>query len=131
VNIAVLTFDYPESACARYRVLAPLRHEGVNVAWAVDSRDDNHAVDGEALQRADVVLVQRFFPLEFTEPLLEACFAGGKPVIYDTDDLLQAVPEDNPQHPLALRTLRTLGRCAHRFSAVSVSTPPWPTPSRR
>ncbi|XXJ19391.1 glycosyltransferase family protein [Desulfovibrio caledoniensis] len=122
MNIAVLTFDNPESACARYRVLTPLRHEGVNVAWAVDSRDDGHAVDGEALQRADVILVQRFFPLDFTEPLLEACFSGGKPVIYDTDDLLQAVPEDNPQSPLALRTLRTLIRCAHRFSAVSVST---------
>ncbi|MGE4423036.1 MAG: glycosyltransferase [Pseudodesulfovibrio sp.] len=122
MNIAVLTFDNPESACARYRVLAPLRHEGVNVAWAVDSRGDSHAVDGEVLQQADVILVQRFFPLDFTEPLLEACFAGGKPVIYDTDDLLQAVPEDNPQHPLALRTLRTLNRYARRFSAVSVST---------
>ncbi|WP_319584050.1 glycosyltransferase [uncultured Pseudodesulfovibrio sp.] len=122
MNIAVLTFDNPESACARYRVLAPLRHDDVTVRWAVQSNGDNHAVDSEALQQADLILVQRFFPLDFTEPLLEACFATGKPVIYDTDDLLPAVPEDNPQHPLAQRTLRTLNKFAHRFSAVSVST---------
>lgn len=122
MNIAVLTFDNPESACGQYRVLAPLRHESVTVTWAVKSHGDSHAVDNKALQRADLILVQRFFPLDFTEPLLEACFAGGKPVVYETDDLLQAVPEDNPQHPLALRTLRTLGRCARRFSAISVST---------
>lgn len=122
MNIAVLTFDSPDSACARYRVLAPLRHESVKVSWAVRSRGDNHAVNNDALLGADVILVQNFFPLDFTEELLDACFNSGKPVIYDTDDLFQGIPEEDPQHDLARRTMRTLDKLAHRFSAITVPT---------
>lgn len=122
MNIAVLTFNSPDSARAQYRVLAPLRHESVKVDWAVRKQGEDHAVNHDALLKADVILVQKFFPQNFTEELLDACFNSGKPVIYETDDLLQAIPEENPRHDLARRTLRTLDKIAHRFAAISVPT---------
>lgn len=123
MHIAVLSFDNPESACARYRIHTPLTDPSITVSWAVNSDGDNHAIDGEALQRADVVIVQRFFPLEFTEPVLEACFNSGKPVIYETDDLLTEIPAGHTEYQLSRRTIDCLAKHGSRFTHMTTTSP--------
>jgi hypothetical protein len=107
LNIAVFSFDQPHSACAWYRLLSPMRalKDRISCSWAVrmDARANIQAVDMGCLERADLVLIQRFFPLEMTAPLLEQIFATGKPVLYETDDFFFEIPDENPTATLARR----------------------------
>lgn len=106
-HAAVYSFDQPHSACAWYRLLSPLSalKERVSFTWAVrmDAQANIQGVDMGCLERADLVIIQRFFPLDMTAPLLEEIFASGKPVIYETDDFFFDIPDENPTAPLARR----------------------------
>jgi processive 1,2-diacylglycerol beta-glucosyltransferase len=107
LSIAVFSFDPPHSACAYYRLLSPLSALGerVSCSWAVrmDAQANIHGVDVACLERADLIIIQRFFPIERTVPVLELIFASGKPVIYETDDFFFDIPDANPAAQLANR----------------------------
>jgi len=122
LNIAILSFDNPDSACARYRIHTPLNQDGVNVLWAVTEQGDQHSIDGGMLHKADIIIVQRFFPRPATQPILDQCFASGKPVIYDTDDLMSAVPKENKHAPTAWQTMETLASLGDKFTLITAST---------
>lgn len=55
--------------------------------------DGQSYADPQALDEADIVLVQRGFPRSSTKHLCERILSSGKPIIYETDDALQHVPE--------------------------------------
>ncbi|MHC1788924.1 glycosyltransferase family protein [Solidesulfovibrio sp.] len=125
LTIAYYGFDDPASACARLRVLEPVRALGgaVRLLPGALPQGPGHAVTTDVLGPADLVLIQRFFPSPQTAPILDAIFDSGKPVVYDTDDDFTAVPPDHPFSPRLAAIVPHICDTARRASLVTVSTP--------
>ena len=125
LTIAYYGFDDPAAACPRLRVFEPARALGraVRLLPGAIPNGLGHSVTTDVLEPADLVLIQRFFPGPQTAPILEAIFASGKPVVYDTDDDFTAVPPDHPFFPRMAALTPGIIATAGRASLVTVSTP--------
>ena len=124
LTIAYYSFDDPAYACARLRILEPARALGgaVRLLAGAVPRGPGHAVATDILDAADLILIQRYFPCPQTAPILEAVFASGKPVVYDTDDDWTAI---GPEHPFAARMgdiLPHILETVRRATLVTVAT---------
>jgi len=125
VTVAVYSLELARYACARVRFLDPARalRGRLRLVWGAKTDGTNYALDPGAMDAADVVAFQRFFPMRETWPLVERALSSGKPVVYDVDDHFEAMPDG---HPLAGRMAPTIPYCrelARRASAICVSTP--------
>jgi glycosyltransferase involved in cell wall biosynthesis len=123
LRIAVFSLELPHYACALLRVLLPARAAGVELVWAAQSDGVNYAINEDAIQGCDLILVQRAFPQAGTWPLIERLLTSSMPLVYELDDLLLALPD---AHPLKARfalcepyVLKLLGRA----DLVTVSAP--------
>lgn len=123
-RVAVYSRDVRVSACPQIRLLRPFKalSGAWELVWAVKEDDQGHWA-AEVVQDADLHVVSRIFPGQDTQHVIDALFATGKPVIYETDDLLLDLPADNlhardyaPHVPFIEATMR-------RAAAVVVSTP--------
>jgi glycosyltransferase involved in cell wall biosynthesis len=125
LSLAYYGFDDPMAACARLRVYEPARVLGpaVRLLPGVVARDDGHAISAAVIEQADGILIQRFFPGPATAPVIEAAFASGKPVLYDTDDDFAALPPEHPFYPRLAPLLPHIRDTAARAACVTVSTP--------
>ncbi|MGD9608075.1 MAG: glycosyltransferase [Desulfovibrionaceae bacterium] len=125
LTIACYSFDDPNQACARLRVLEPARALGkaVRLLWGAVPQGQGHRVRHDILETADVVLIQRVFPFPGTAPLLETIFASGKPVVYDTDDDWTSLPASHTFFPDLGQRLPLILDTARRAHLVTVSTP--------
>jgi hypothetical protein len=127
LTIACYSFDDPSQACARLRVLEPAQALGkaVRLLWGAVPvpRDEMHFVRKDILDAADVVLIQRVFPYPPSVPLLEAIFASGKPVVYDTDDDWTCLPRSHDAFPNLGKRLPLILETVRRADLVTVSTP--------
>lgn len=123
LKVAVLSLDKPHSACGTLRLLSPLSARGYKVAWAASVSEARQCTtDFEAVRDADLIVMQRFYVRRGNETFLEQVFALGKPVIYELDDLLAEVPDDNHLKPWIGDTADILPAFLPRFSAITVST---------
>jgi len=125
LTIACYSFDDPNQACARLRVLEPARALGqtVRLLWGAVPQGQGHRVRHDILETGDVVLIQRVFPFPGTAPLLETIFASGKPVVYDTDDDWTSLPASHDFFPDLGQRLPLILDTARRARLVTVSTP--------
>jgi len=125
LTIAFYSFEDPAYACARLRVLEPVRALGrsVRLLQGAIPRGPGHAVATDILAQADLVLIQRYFPCPQTAQVLETIFAAGKPVVYDTDDDFAAIGPDHPFHARMADILPHIRRTVRRAHLVTVSTP--------
>lgn len=125
LTIAYYGFDDPAAACPRLRVFEPVHALGraVRLLPGAIPHGLGHRVTTDVLEPADCILVQRFFPSQQTTPILEAIFASGKPVVYDTDDDLTNVPPEHPFFPRMAAITPCIIDTARRASLVTVSTP--------
>lgn len=123
-RVAVFSLDHPLHACARIRVLAPSEFlsDGMELQWAVKLDADGSTVDISLAQWADLIIIQRFFPTAVTAPIIELLLASGKPVIYETDDLLLELPSSNPHQQSAEAAKPFILDLISKASAVTVST---------
>ncbi|EHJ46505.1 glycosyl transferase group 1 [Solidesulfovibrio carbinoliphilus subsp. oakridgensis] len=124
LTVAWYGFDDPAYACARLRVLEPANALGpaVRLLAGAVPHGPGHRVRTDILDAADLLLIQRYFPSPATAPVLEAVFASGKPVVYDTDDDWTAVPPDHPFAPRMAGILPHILETARRADCVTVST---------
>ena len=125
LKVAVFTFDGPATACWQIRMQGPFNF----MAKEVEFRRA-HVQKGEAtrfafphvLEWADLFLVQRLFPCEETWPLLEKLIQRGKPLVYETDDLLISTPLGNPSRPSTERAAPWILKLIQNATALTVST---------
>lgn len=124
ITIAAYSLDLPAYACARLRLLGPAAHLAgrVEMRWGAKSDGANYAIDAKALEGADLVIFQRYFPMEGTWPLVERALASGIPVIYETDDNFLAVPQEHPMHARLAPVVPFARELVARASLVTVST---------
>lgn len=123
MKIAVYTFVTWESALAvlRYRGTTP--YSDLEFFQGSNQRMEYTL---EPLEDADLVLIQRDFPvyLEAYQQVLEQARARSLPVVYETDDLLFKLPPEHPDTAIHFYTLALLPilRAAIEADAVTVST---------
>ena len=124
LTIACYSFEDPAHACARLRVLEPVRALGdaVRLLWGAVPCDAGHRLREDILDAADLVLIQRLFPYPDTAPLLRTIFASGKPVVYDTDDDWTHLPASHAFAPEMPRRLPLILETVRQAACVTVST---------
>ncbi len=103
LHVAYYAFANPSSASPLIRVSGPMSHlsrmERAVLHRGCQRTDKTWAVTAEALRDADVVLVQREFPLSpAAAEIVSAARGLHLPVLYELDDLLTDLP---PEHPKA------------------------------
>lgn len=124
LHCAVFSAEPPDHACALLRVRQPLQRLAAHLSheWLTGTTDA--AAVEAALARADLVLVQRFFACRANRAVLDRIVRAGKPVLYETDDLLDALPPEHYLGAFSRDNRDLLIEFVRRCDAVSVSTAP-------
>ena len=123
-RIAVYSRDVHTSSCPQIRYFRPFKslHGAWELMWGV--RDEGQGKWSADLDlEADVYVISRLFPGPDSQLMVEAIFAKGKPVIYETDDLLIGLPEDNMHARDYAAHVPFIEAVMARAQAVVVSTP--------
>lgn len=124
ISIAVYTLDLPQYACPVLRIIEPARAAGnVELLWGAQSDGVNYAIHDDAMDAADLVLFQRYFPMQETWPLVAKALGSGKPVVYDLDDQLLDVPAAHPLRGKLEQCAPFAEKLLKRAHLVTVSTP--------
>ena len=94
ISVVAYTGNAWESPLATLRIVGPLQQAGITLIKGNEGQD----IYPERVTQADLVIVQREFPRnEATyHQIVTQARAQGKPVVYDLDDLLLALPENHP-----------------------------------
>ena len=127
MRVAILSSESPENACARVRLSDVLKQLAPTVSFTWSgiprSQASPHEVKQE-IREADVVVIQRSFPRFETMELMQwVLFESGKPVVYEIDDQLTALPEQHPQYGTYQRYRHLIASCIANCDAVITSTP--------
>jgi hypothetical protein len=119
LRVVVYTTAPWEHALAVLRFVGPANLCGVELIKGTPNPN--------SLLDADLILIQRDFPrnIDATLQILQKGREFGKPVVYDLDDLLIALPEDHPDRLAHYYTsaLIPILNTIMQSDAVTVSTP--------
>ena len=124
-KIAVYSLDAPEFACAHLRLIAPTEAltDSVELRWGANHTSSQQvSIDTSLAAWADLIIIQRFFPMPHTISQMERILAAGKPIIYETDDLVMEVPTTNPHQKGADAATPYILDLIAKAAAVTVST---------
>lgn len=124
IKIAVYSLDLSRYACAELRVGAPYRklRDSLSYKWAVQERDNQSWIDISPIDWADIIVIQRYFPLQETLPILERILDSGKPIVYEIDDLLLDVPLSHPLYQNFQRTIPYIRELLPKVNLITVAT---------
>lgn len=94
LSVSVCTIATPEHALGALRLAAPLREAGVRSRWF----HPTGGFDPADVAESDLIVVQRDFPrhTDLFARVLAGAERQGRPVVFEIDDLLWALPEDHP-----------------------------------
>ncbi|MDR5829788.1 glycosyltransferase [Caballeronia sp. LP006] len=117
-RIAALTTEPVAHRWSTSRVKKPfeLLADHWELIWPIQNTE-------EKIASADIVLMQRRFPMAATPEQLEAIFGLGKPVIYETNEPYHDLPETHPLHFLSRRAGEKVEYVMRRANALIVTTP--------
>ena len=119
-SILIYTVESTWSPCPQIRLIRPFAH--LNETWELIWGIQNGVVMTDAVERADLILMHRFTPGLLPITALEAIFNLGKPVIYESDDLLNEIPHDHPEAAAGASWKEGIEYTVRRAEAVIVST---------
>ena len=119
-RLVICAIEVPKNACPQIRLLAPFSFfpEEWELVWGIVNSELNLAT----LRDADAILLHRFMPGVCSPDVLTAIFELGKPVIYETDDLLTEVPDGIPNAEFMRRGKAGMEYAIRHANAVVVST---------
>ena len=125
MNIAVFSLEPPAYPCAQIRLIRPFfyLYPEIKYKWCVQNDGKRYEISYEALNWADIVIIQRFFLLRDFRPYLEKIFSLNKPVICELDDLLWEVPSYNSRLSTLMRINKPyILEILPCFTGITVST---------
>jgi GT2 family glycosyltransferase/SAM-dependent methyltransferase len=125
LRIAVYSRDRRMSACPQIRYFRPLQASpgAWNLSWGVREDRGGNWLSTDVDPNADLHVISRVFPGPDTQQVVDAIFATGRPVVYETDDLLIDLPGDN-MHALEYAAhVPFIEAAMRRANALVVSTP--------
>ncbi|HNQ05280.1 MAG TPA: glycosyltransferase [Thiobacillaceae bacterium] len=123
-RIAVYSRDVRVSACPQLRFFRPFMglHGAWELLWGVHEEGGGRWSSDLELD-ADIYVISRLYPGADTRAEIEAIFARGRPVIYETDDLLIDLPADNMHARDYAAHAPYIEAVMRRAQGVVVSTP--------
>jgi len=123
MKIAVYTFAPWNHPLAVQRIVSPAGRAGVELI----NGNLGHRYSDEIVDQADIVLIQRDFPalLPVYERVVQKARAQAKPIVYELDDLLFALPADHPHRGSRYysKALIPIFRALTEADGVIASTP--------
>lgn len=126
LKISIFSMDLHGNPCTYIRLFSVMEwaKEEVSYKWAaVPDEQGNLTIDPVAVEWADIYLIQRFFPTPYTISFIEDLIASGKPVIYETDDLLVSGSAGNYQlHESVAYVAPYVEQVIKKATAITVST---------
>ncbi len=123
LRVAVFSTEPKEGGCSCLRILAPLGalSKEIEILWAQrGSKGARFCLD--AIDRCDVIVVQRLFFSEKTAPIWRRIQASNRPVLYEMDDDFLNVPSTHPHHASIVRFQPYVLELLSRADAVTVTT---------
>jgi glycosyltransferase involved in cell wall biosynthesis len=125
LTLAAYTLDLPAYACARLRLVGPAAALAGRVTLRLGAVSDgrDYAISPEAMDGADLIVFQRYFPMAETWPLVEQALGSGRPVVYDLDDNFLALPGDHPMRERLAPVAPYVRKLLARADLVTVSSP--------
>jgi glycosyltransferase involved in cell wall biosynthesis len=120
-RLLICTIEAPTHACPQIRLVRPFSFfpDDWELVWGiVDGR-----LSGKDVLAADAILLHRFMPGICELDTLKAILSAGKPVIYETDDLLTEVPDGIPNAEYMRSGKEGIEFAIRHASALVVSTP--------
>lgn len=119
-RLLVYSVESTWSPCPQIRLIRPFAHlqDEWELIWGI--RDGKLQTD--AIDTADLILLHRFTPGLLPIESLQAIFALGKPVIYESDDLLNDIPHDHPEAAAGASWKAGIEYTVKHARAVVVST---------
>lgn len=128
ITMAVFSLDLQEQACTQLRFygVRGAFAEQMDILWGnyFDRMSGQFTTFAERAELADIIVLARFFPRKETASIIERLFALGKPVVYDVDDLLTALPVGSPFKQQGDESAPFIVDVARRAARVTVSTKP-------
>ncbi len=120
-RLVIYSADTWEGAVSVLRLLSPLSAAGYQL---IRGKEDE-TIFPERVNDADGVVIQRNFPMfqDSYRQIVELARAAGKPIIYETDDLLLELPEQHPLEDALADSLLPMMRAIAEADLVTVSTP--------
>lgn len=119
--MVLLSFEGSESACPYIRFTRPFSY--LEDRWEVEWGLKNNNLNLNKIKQADLVVMQRYTPGMFSIASLKLIFDQGTPVVYETDDLLHALPDHHPEHVTLQQMAEGIEYVARRAVGVVTSTP--------
>jgi GT2 family glycosyltransferase/glycosyltransferase involved in cell wall biosynthesis len=123
LTVAAFTLETWQHSLAILRLVEPMRMAGVRLLKGVDEA----GLHADFISEADLVVIQRDFPRnkESYETVIRRARQEGKPVVYEIDDLLFALPNDHPDISTNVYTSALLPMLSALIEAdaATVSTP--------
>ncbi len=126
IRVGIISADKEDLACFNIRVHDPLSRLGNYIDFVRITRTQTqrtYSLRDDLLESCDVFLVQRLFPSQDTASILDKVFACDKPVLYETDDLLDQTPPDNPMYDMIRPRIPFIRDTMRKATAIMVSTP--------
>jgi glycosyltransferase involved in cell wall biosynthesis len=119
-RLLVYSVESTWSPCPQIRLIRPFAHlqDDWELVWGMkDGR-----LQTEPIADADLILLHRFTPGLLPIATLQAIFELGKPVLYESDDLLNDIPHDHPEAAAGASWKAGIEYTVKRAKAVVVST---------
>ncbi len=127
MKIALFTTDRIDFPSTQIRIIEPVTATGTatgNTARRLELINGMGMIERNLhFGEIDLLLIQRAFPRPHLLPLCESLVRSGKPIVYETDDLLQAVPEHHKKADYNPELARNINWLAGQADIVTVSTP--------
>lgn len=126
LSCAIFSDEPANHACALLRVVQPLARVSEEVTFeSIHSGSSTTQTRTLAvIDSADIVIVQRLFPCRKNRSTLDTILRANKPVLYETDDLLDDLPAEHYLHDHSRDNRTILTEFVRRCDAVTVSTGP-------
>jgi len=124
ITVAILSTQSPLLPSIGIRLIEPLSllQDKIKPQLAVKIENQRMVIDDTALDKADVVIVQRNFPIDNTITLIKDLKSKGKTIIYETDDAFHLLDsKHNKSHHL--ECVPWINKCIELADLVTVSTP--------
>lgn len=120
LRVLVYTVESTWSPCPQIRLIRPFAH--LSARWELIWGIKDGVLDTAIIGSVDLIIFHRFTPGLMTVTALQAIFDHGVPVVYESDDLLNAIPADHPEAAMGANWKVGIEFAARNATAIVVST---------